>query len=135
VELSQLSVRDTGEIERGFDTFASEPNRGLIVTASTFTAVHREEIIALAARYRLPAVYPFRYFVTSGGLMSYGPNSIEPFRRAAGYVDRILNGEKPTDLPVQAPTKFETVLNVRTATDLGFSVPPTLLAHADEVIK
>jgi len=135
VELSQLSVRDTGEIERGFDTFASEPNRGLIVTASTFTAVHREEIIALAARYRLPAVYPFRYFVTSGGLMSYGPDSIEPFRRAAGYVDRILNGEKPTDLPVQAPTKFETVLNVRTATDLGFSVPPTLLAHADEVIK
>jgi putative ABC transport system substrate-binding protein len=106
VELSQLSVRDTGEIERGFNTFASGSNRGVIVTASTFTAVHREAIITLAARHRLPAVYPFRYFVTSGGLMSYGPDSIDPFRRAAGYVDRILKGEKPTDLPVSAGAKI-----------------------------
>jgi len=95
-----------GEIERGFNTFASGSNRGVIVTASTFTAVHREAIITLAARHRLPAVYPFRYFVTSGGLMSYGPDSIDPFRRAAGYVDRILKGEKPTDLPVSAGAKI-----------------------------
>jgi putative ABC transport system substrate-binding protein len=135
VELSQLTVRDTGEIERGFNTFASGSNRGLIVTAGTFTAVHREVITMLAARYHLPAVYPFRYFITSGGLLSYGPDSIGPFRQAAGYVDRILKGEKPADLPVQAPTKYELVINLKTAKTLGLEVPATLLARADEVIE
>ena len=135
VELSQLTVRDTGEIERGLTTFASESNRGLIVTASTFTAVHREAITTLAAQHHLPAVYPFRYFITSGGLMSYGPDSIGPFRQAADYVDRILKGEKPADLPVQAPTKYELVINLKTAKALGLSVPEALLARANEVIE
>jgi putative tryptophan/tyrosine transport system substrate-binding protein len=135
VELSQLTVRDTGEIERGLTTFASGSNRGLIVTASTFTAVHREAITTLAAQRHLPAVYPFRYFITSGGLLSYGPDSIGPFRQAAGYVDRILKGEKPADLPVQAPTKYELVINLKTAKALGVEVPPTLLARADQVIE
>jgi putative ABC transport system substrate-binding protein len=135
VELSQLSVRDNGEIERGFNTFASGSNRGLIVTAGTFTAVHREVITTLAARHHLPAVYPFRYFITSGGLMSYGPDSIGPFRDAAGYVDRILKGEKPSDLPVQAPTKYELVINLKTAKALGLDIPATVLARADEVIE
>jgi putative tryptophan/tyrosine transport system substrate-binding protein len=135
VELSQLSVRNTGEIERGLSIFASGSNRGLIVTASTFTAVHREVITTLAALHHLPAVYPFRYFITSGGLMSYGPDSIGPFRQAAGYVDRILKGEKVADLPVQAPTKYELDINLKTAKALGIDVPPTLLATADEVIE
>jgi putative tryptophan/tyrosine transport system substrate-binding protein len=135
VELSQLTVRDTGEIERGLTTFASESNRGLIVTASTFTAVHREAITTLAAQHHLPAVYPFRYFITSGGLMSYGPDSIGPFRQAAGYVDRILRGEKPADLPVQAPTKYDLVINLKTAKALGLEVPATILGRADEVIE
>jgi putative ABC transport system substrate-binding protein len=135
VELGQLSVRDTGEIERGLSTFASGPNRGLIVTASTFTAVHRETITTLAAQHRLPAVYPFRYFVTNGGLMSYGPDSIGPFRQAAGYVDRILKGEKPAGLPVQAPNKYELDINLKTAKALGLVVSPTLLARADEVVE
>jgi putative tryptophan/tyrosine transport system substrate-binding protein len=135
VELSQLSVRDTTEIERGFNTFAKGSDRGLIVTASTFTAVHREVIITLAARNRLPAVYPFRYFITSGGLVSYGPNSIDPFRRAAGYVDRILQGENPADLPVQGPTKYELVINLKTAKALGLDLPAPVLARADEVIE
>jgi putative ABC transport system substrate-binding protein len=135
VELSQLTVRNTGEIERGLTTFASGSNRGLIVTASTFTAVHREAITTLAAQHHLPAVYPFRYFITSGGLMSYGPDSIGPFRQAAGYVDRILKGAKPADLPVQAPTKYELVINLKIAKALGIEVPPTLLARADEVIE
>jgi putative ABC transport system substrate-binding protein len=135
VELSQLTVRDTGEIERGFNTFASGSNRGLIVTAGTFTAVHREVITMLAARYHLPAVYPFRYFITSGGLLSYGPDSIGPFRQSAGYVDRILKGEKPADLPVQTPTKYELVINLKTAKALGLEVPRSLLARADEVVE
>jgi len=135
VELSQLSVRDTGEIEHGFNTFASGSNRGLIVTASTFTAVHRDVITMLAAQHHLPAVYPFRYFITSGGLLSYGPDSIGPFRQAAGYVDRILKGEKPADLPVQTPTKYELVINLKTAKALDLEVPRSLLARADEVIE
>ena len=135
VELTPISVRDPSEIERGVTTFAARPDCGLIVTASAYTAAHRELIIALAARHRLPAVYSFRYFISSGGLISYGPNSIDPFRRAAAYVDRILKGEKPADLPVQAPTKYELVINLKTAKALGIDVPPTLLARADEVIE
>ena len=105
------------------------------MTPSPWAATHRDLIIALAARHRLPAVYSFRYFISSGGLISYGPNSIDPFRRAAAYVDRILKGEKPADLPVQAPTKYELVINLKTAKALGIDVPPTLLARADEVIE
>jgi putative ABC transport system substrate-binding protein len=114
VELSPAGVRDAGEIERGVTTFARGSNGGLIVTGSLLAVVHRDLIIALAARHRLPAIYPYRYFATSGGLISYGPDSIDPYRRAAAYVDRILKGEKPADLPVQAPTKYELVINLRT---------------------
>jgi putative ABC transport system substrate-binding protein len=137
VELSPIGVRDAGEIERGLSTFAREPNGGVIVTGSSLTVVqvHRNLIITLVARHRLPAVYNFRFFVVDGGLISYGPDSIDPYRRAAGYVDRILKGEKPADLPVQAPTKYETILNLKTAKALGLEVPPTLLARADEVIE
>jgi putative tryptophan/tyrosine transport system substrate-binding protein len=135
VELSPIDVRDAGEIERAVTAFARSPNGGLIVTGSTPALVHRELITTLAARHRLPAVYAFRYFVTSGGLISYGPDSIDPFRRAASYLDRILKGEKPADLPVQAPTKFELVINTKTAKALGLTVPDTLLARADEVIE
>jgi putative ABC transport system substrate-binding protein len=135
VELSPVGVRDAGEIERAVTAFARGSNGGLIVTGSTATVVHRELIVMLAARHRLPAVYAFRYFVTSGGLISYGPDSIDPFRRAAGYVDRILKGEKVADLPVQAPTKYELVINLKTAKALGIDVPATLLGRADEVIE
>jgi putative tryptophan/tyrosine transport system substrate-binding protein len=135
VELSPVGVRDAGEIERVITAFARGSNGGLIVTGSTATIVHRELIVMLAARLRLPAVYAFRYFVASGGLISYGPDSIDPFRRAAGYVDRVLKGEKPADLPVQAPVKYELVINLKTAKALGIDVPPTLLARADEVIE
>ena len=123
------------ELHPGFPAFARGPNDGLIVASSPLAARHRNLIIKLAATHRLPAVYSFRYYAMDGGLMSYGPNPIDPFRRAAGYVDRILKGEKPADLPVQAPTKFELVINLTTAKALGLDVPPTLLARADEVIE
>jgi hypothetical protein len=129
------SRRHAAELVAAVTAFAGGSNGGLIVTGSTLAAVHRELIITLAARHQLPAVYPFRYFVTGGGLISYGPDNIEPFRRAAGYVDRILKGEKPADLPVQEPTKYQLVINLKTATALGLEVPPTVLARADEVIE
>ena len=128
-------MRDAGELERAIVAFARSANGGLIVTAAALTNVHRNLIITLAARHKLPAVYPWRFFVTSGGLISYGPNFIEQHRQAAGYIDRILKGEKPADLPVQAPTKYELVINLKTAKALGLTVPPTLLARADEVIE
>jgi putative ABC transport system substrate-binding protein len=133
--LSPLDVRDAGEIERAIAAFARFANGGLIVTASGLGAAHRKLIVALAARHRLPAVYSLRYYATSGGLISYGPDTNEPYRRAATYIDRILKGEKPADLPVQAPTKYETVINLKTAKALGLEIPPTLLARADEVIE
>jgi ABC-type uncharacterized transport system substrate-binding protein len=135
VEVSPLNLRDAGEIERDVAAFARSSNAGLIVTASTLAVVHRDLIVTLAARHKLPAVYPSRFFVAAGGLISYGPDSIDPHRRAAGYVDRILKGEKPADLPVQAPTKYETVLNLKTAKALGFDLPASVLARADEVIE
>jgi putative ABC transport system substrate-binding protein len=135
VELIPVGVNDAAEIERAIASFARVPNGGLIVTSSTLAAVHRKLIIALAARHQLPAVYPSRFFVTGSGLMSYGPDSIDLWRRAAGYVDRILRGEKPADLPVQAPTKYELIINLRTAKLLGLTVPPMLLARADEAIE
>jgi putative ABC transport system substrate-binding protein len=135
VELRPIGVRDAGEIERAVTAFAREPNGGLIVLASPLSIVQRELIITLAARHRLPAVYSLRFFVTSGGLISYGPDTIEPYRLAAGYVDRILKGEKPADLPVQTPTKYDLVLNVKTAKALGLDLPATVLARADEVIE
>ena len=134
-EVTPVDVRDVGETERAVAAFARGSNGGLIVTTSTLAQVHRELIITLAARHRLPAVYPFRFFVTGGGLISYGPDTIDQYRRAAGYVDRILKGEKPADLPVQAPTKYELAINLKTAKALGIEIPPTLLARADEVIE
>jgi len=135
VEVSPVNVRDAGEIERAITAFAHSPNGGLIVTGSALVGLHRHLIIALAARHRLPAVYIERFFVTAGGLISYGPDFLDQFRRAAGYVDRILKGEKPADLPVQQPTKYELVINLKTAKALGLDIPPTLLARADEVIE
>ena len=135
VDLSPVDVRDVREIEGTVAAFARGSNGGLIVTASALAVVHREVIITLATRYKLPAVFFLRSFVTDGGLISYGPDSMDQFRRAAGYVDRILKGEKPADLPVQAPTKYELVINLKTARALGLDVPPTLLARADEVIE
>jgi putative ABC transport system substrate-binding protein len=135
VEVQPIGVRDADGIERAVSAFARSSNGGLIVTGSALAAIHRKLIIALAAHHRLPAVYSFRYHVTSGGLIFYGPDTIDPLRRAAGYVDRILKGEKPADLPVQAPTKYELVINLKTAKTLGIEVPPTLLARADEVIE
>ena len=135
VELSAIDSRDTGEIGRALAAFAHEPNGGVIITASSSAVTHRELIISLATRYRLPNVYPFRYYPASGGLASYGPDTIAEFKRASVYVDRILKGEKPADLPVQAPTKYETVINLKTAKALGLSVPEMLLARADEVIE
>src|SRR5215470_6841461 len=135
VELRPLGVRDAGEIERAITAFAHSPNGGLIVTGNALAVVHRELITTLAARYRLPAVYTLPLMANAGGLISYGPDSIDPYRRAAGYVDRILKGEKPADLPVQVPTKYELVINLKTAKTLGLEVPATLLARADEVIE
>jgi putative tryptophan/tyrosine transport system substrate-binding protein len=135
VELRPIDVRDAGGIERAVVAFARVPKGGLIVAGSPSLTVHRNLIITLAARHQLPAVYPLAYFVRSGGLISYGPNSIDQYRRAAGYVDRILKGEKAADLPVQAPTKYELVINLKTAKALGIDVPHSLLARADEVIE
>jgi putative ABC transport system substrate-binding protein len=135
VELSPIDVRDGGKIERDIAALARESNSGLIVRASSGASVHRELIIMLAARHGLPAVYPFRYFVTRGGLISYGPDPTDQFRRAAGYVDRILKGEKAADLPVQSPTKYELAINLKTANALGLTMPPSLLARADQVIE
>ena len=135
VELSPFGVRDGGEIERAIDAFARVPNSGLIVTGTPLATVHRDLIITLAVRHKLPAVYYDRLFVSAGGLISYGPDILDQYRRAAAYVDRILKGEKPADLPVQAPTKYELVINLKTAKALGLEIPPTLLARADEVIE
>jgi putative ABC transport system substrate-binding protein len=135
VEVSPIGLRDAAEIERGVTAFSRVPNGGLIVTPSGLAIVHRELIVTLAARYRLPATYPFRYFVVRGGLLSYGPDVIDQYRRAAGYVDRVLKGEKPANLPVQQSTKVEFVINLKTAKALGLTVPPSVLARADEVIE
>jgi putative tryptophan/tyrosine transport system substrate-binding protein len=135
VEVSPIDIRDAGEIERAVTLFARSSDGGLIVTSSGVANVHRLMIVTLAARLRLPAVYPNRVFAAGGGLISYGADSIDPHRVAAGYVDRILKGEKPADLPVQAPTKYELVVNLKTAKALGLTVPDTVLARADEVIE
>jgi ABC-type uncharacterized transport system substrate-binding protein len=135
VELSAVDVRDAGEIEQAVTAFARSGNGGLIVTASALATRHRDLIIALAARHRLPAIYASRYFATDGGLITYGPDLVDQYWRAAGYVDRILKGEKPADLPVQAPTKFEMAINLKTAKALGLTVPASLLASANEVIE
>jgi putative ABC transport system substrate-binding protein len=135
VEVIAVDTRDAGQIERGVTAFARSPNGGLIIMPGASASVHGDLNIALAARYKLPAIYPFRYHATGGGLISYGPDYVEPFRPAAGYVDRILKGEKPADLPVQAPTKFELVINLKTAKGLGLNVPNTLIGRADEVIE
>jgi putative ABC transport system substrate-binding protein len=135
VELSPVDVRDAAEIERAVAAFAGIQNGGLVVTGSPSSTLHRGLIIALAARHKLPAVYFERYFVTAGGLVSYGANFVDQHRRAAGYVDRILKGEKPADLPVQAPTKYELVINLKAAKALGLTVPPSVLARADELIE
>jgi putative ABC transport system substrate-binding protein len=134
-DLMPVDVRDGTAIERDVTAFARTGSSAMIVTGSPAAAAHRELIVGLAARHKLPAIYSFRFFVASGGLMSYGPETIEQYRRAAGYVDRILKGEKPADLPVQAPTKYELVINLKTAKALGLAVPDTLLARADEVIE
>ena len=135
VDVKPVNVRDKGEIERAIGALARSANGGLIVTAGALAVFHRDLIVTLAARHKLPAVYPQRLFVAGGGLISYGIDQIDQYRRAAGYVDRILKGEKPADLPVQAPTKYELVLNLKTAKALGLEVPATLLARADEVIE
>jgi putative ABC transport system substrate-binding protein len=135
VELSAIDSRDAGEIERALAEFAQEPNGGVIIAASSSAVTHRQLIISLGMRHRLPNVYPFRYYPASGGLASYGPDTIAEFKRASVYVDRILKGEKPADLPVQAPTKYELVINLKTAKALGLDMPATVLARADEVIE
>ena len=134
LELSPLNAGDPAEMERGIAAIARAPNAGLVVTVGG-TAVRRDIIIAAAAKYRLPAVYPYRYFVSDGGLISYGPDTVEPYLRAAGYVDRIFKGEKPAELPAQAPTKYQLAINLKTAKALGLTVPTSLLTRADEVIE
>jgi putative ABC transport system substrate-binding protein len=135
VQVSPVGVRDGSEIERAIAAFGHGANGGLIVLGAPLAIIQRDLITTLAARHQLPAVYPVRLFVVAGGLVSYGPDSIDPYRRVAGYVDRILKGEKPADLPVQNPTKFELVINLKAAKALGLDVPPTLLSRADEVIE
>ncbi len=135
IDVSPVNVRDPSEIERAIAAFARVSNGGLIVTASALAVLHRELIITLAARHKLPAIYYRRYFVDGGGLISYGYDIVDHYRRAAGYVDRILKGEKPADLPVQAPTRYELTINLKAAKALGLTVPPSLLARADEVIE
>ena len=135
VEVTPTGVCNTSDIENAVMNFARFPKGGLIVTGSAPAAVNRDLIITLADRYRLPAIYPFRYFAHSGGLISYGPTTIDPYVRAAGYVDRLLKGEKPADLPVQAPTKYEMIINLKTVKALGLVAPDELLALADEVIE
>jgi putative ABC transport system substrate-binding protein len=135
IEVSPVNMSDAGEIERAVAAFARSPNGGLIVTGSALTILHRDLIVALAARHKLPAVYYNRYYVAAGGLISYGEDLVDQFRRAAAYIDRILKGEKPADLPVQQPTKVELVINLKTAKALGLDVPPTLLARANELIE
>ena len=134
VELSPINAGDPAEMERGIAAFARTPKAGLVVTVGG-TAVRRDVIVAAAAKYRLPAIYPYRYFVSDGGLISYGPDTIEPYVRAASYVDRILKGEKPANLPAQAPTKYQLAINLKTAKALGLPVPPSLLARADALIE
>jgi len=135
VEATPVNMRDASEIERAITAFARSPNGGLILTGSALAVLHRDLIITLAAHHKLPAVYYRRLYVTDGGLISYGPDIVDQFRLAAGYVDRILKGEKPADLPVQAPTKYELVINLKTAKALGLALPATVLARADEVIE
>jgi putative ABC transport system substrate-binding protein len=135
LELTAIDPRDPTEIKRALTAFARERNGGVIVTASSPATVHRDLLLSLALQYRLPAVYPFRYFTANGGLASYGPNIVDIYARAATYVDRVLRGEKPADLPVQAPTKYELAINLRSARAIGLELPPTLLARADEVIE
>src|SRR5262249_49409021 len=135
VDVRPVDVRDAGEIERAVTAFSQSPNGGLLAFGSPGATVHRDLIVTLAAKHRLPAIYSARYFATTGGLISYGPDFLDQHRRAAGYVDRILKGEKPADLPVQAPTKYELVINLKTAKALGIEISSTLLARADEVIE
>jgi putative ABC transport system substrate-binding protein len=135
VELTPINVRDAVELQNSMAAFANSANGGLIVTASPLAFVHRDLIVALAARHKLPAVYPTREFIAAGGLLAHGPETGDQYRRAAGYVDRILKGEKPADLPVQAPTKYELFINLKAARALGLTVPPSLLSRADEVIE
>ena len=135
VDVSAMNMRDAAQIEQDITRFASSPNGGLILTGSPLAVFHQNLVVALAARHKLPAVYYRRYFVTSGGLISYGPDIEEQYRGAARYVDRILKGEKPADLPVQAPTKYELVINLKTAKALGLSVPQALLSRADDLIE
>src|SRR5262249_6627268 len=135
VEVIRINMRDPAELERGVAAFARSSNGGLIVTAGAQVIVGREQILALAAKYKLPAVYPTRDCVTGGGLVSYAVDLFDQYRRAASYVDRILMGEKPADIPVQAPTKYELIINLKTAKALGIAIPPSVLARADEVIE
>jgi putative tryptophan/tyrosine transport system substrate-binding protein len=135
VDLSAVDVRDAGEIERAVTAFARSPNGGMIVTASALATRHRDLVISLAERLRLPAVYPYRRFVDDGGLASYGPDFVDQYRQAAGYVDRVLKGEKPAEMPVQAPTRYETIINLKTIKSLGLTVPAAVLARADEVVE